>query len=219
MLMLIIMCFCNNVFSQDDSKLKSYIVMKDGEKVEIASDREITFNKFKEVQFYKPKSYKNFSLKIKKVEKIIDGDKLYLPYKNKKGKFQIFRQIAKNSNYILGYGKLKTDYTARGKWRTRRRQYFMFFDHNYNLIEEGYLRDVKHNEITENIDKIEKEFGDCIGLEREDYFKNITVKIEKIESKSKVKLFSLRSAGRKKKDTRTETRFLDNINQIDCTGK
>ncbi len=217
---LLIISLIINIYSlkaQVSNDHPSYILTNKGEKILIESGSPITFNT-KKIEYYaysnkKPlRNWKKIRISGKEIEKIIDKDRLYLPYqpyRKKPNIFNVYRVIAKTNDYTLGhviYRKVSRDLHAvrEGDFskpdRIKRKDYFFVIDKNGKVISNGPLSNVSEEEIDKSVEKINKIFGDC--LKRENLFDRVYVKfVGQINN------------------TRMDTvpRFLHNVNQLDCS--
>lgn len=216
-------------FEKKHSEQESYILTTEGEKINIAPNKEITWNRFS-VEYYKKydfygkkkkvkgigyitKSYGKFGLiKGDKIAKIVDGDRLYLPFIDDE-KTKVFRYIAKNDNYILG--TFIYSFVSESKVKSVHQTYYVKLDHNYNLIEKGpvfgYGPKKDREQYEENIEKIKKEFGQCLGREDDLIDVFITNNVEPDDS------FSFENLENNKNYNHfIKAEFLRNENQIEC---
>ncbi len=231
---LFILCLStfNSNGQKPEKKVKeNYILTTEGKKIKIAPNEDIRYNRFS-VDYYKKagfygkkkkvkgvgyisKSYKKTgSIKPERIVKIVDGDKLYLPFTDKsdKNKIKIFRYIAKNDKYILGDYTLQYSSTSpSGNMIGTYKWYYVFLDHDYNLIKKGIINGGDEQEINKNISEIRKKFGKC--LDREDNLKDMILS-EDIEPEKNLSIKDLSLS--KKYGHYVRLRFLYYVNQFQC---
>ncbi|MEO1032295.1 MAG: hypothetical protein AAFX55_12860, partial [Bacteroidota bacterium] len=209
------------------SEQESYILTTKGEKISIVPNKDITWTRFT-IEYYKKADFYGKKKKVKgigyitksygksgfmkgdKIVKIVDGDRLYLPFTDDK-KTKVFRYIAKNDNYILGTYILSYISESRNVHQT----YYVKLDHDYNLIEKGpvfgYGPKKDREKYEKNIEKVKKEFGQCLGREDDLVDVFITNNVEPDES------FSMENLEKNKKYRHyIKAEFLRNENQIQC---
>lgn len=238
--------FTLNSQTSDTEEPESYILTKEGAKIEIASNSRIYYTKAtieylieinpsekkkKDIDY--PKGYfkKKASIKSKHIEKIVDGDKTYFPFVDDK-KTKIFRDIAMSNEYILGtyVSRYSSTTSSSKKLKDSFLWNYVIFDIDYNIIKQGkiynpiYILDneEKLEELKTNIAEIKEYFGDCLGRD-DDLFDLIKIKDFKSKEKFSLEKFSLEkfSDNEYKKyyfkyRQYFRLKFLHYQNQIDC---
>ncbi|MEC3906209.1 hypothetical protein VOI54_04215 [Tamlana sp. 2201CG12-4] len=224
----------SNSQSQDNGKNESYILTTKGKKINIIPNEDIYYNRFsidyvKKAGFYGKKkkvdgigyvrkNYKTFSsIKTKNIDKIVDGNRLYLPFIDDK-KIKVFRYIAKNKDYILGSYILNfststpSSISASGEISTAVHSWrYVILDHSYNLIKEGEVYGVNNEEIEKSLAEIKKIFGECLG--RNDNLMDF-IASDAIEPDENFSIEKLRE--NKKYSKYILPKFLYYLNQIEC---
>ena len=217
--------------SESESDQGSYILTTEGEKIKIVPNTRIFFNRFtinysksskvygkkKKVEGigYISKHYdKEGSIKAEKIVKIVDGERLYLPFIDHNGRPNVFRYIAKNDKYILG--TYSYEYFSGGNFV--KNYYYVFLDHDYHIVKQGRLLKGKSNkrvekESEQGITEIKNEFGECLNRDDDDELLDLYVKngIEPDDSFSIDNLLNNR-----KYIGYVGSEFLGNDNQIQC---
>ena len=208
-------------FSIAQQQEGSYILTKEGERIKIVSGEKIVVNEFGEISYTTKLKYKKIDgdsakfggkskdIKLKKVDKVIDGDRLYVPFQKKDGKkLRMCRIIAKTDQYILGHYDIKETrghVDGSGTYGLNRER-FVILDHEYNALEDYKIYSGKKSEKknAEGFASIKSKFGDC--LNREDYYDIVPIK------------FIPMKFGRMKIEKGESREFLYNVNQLDCKG-
>ncbi len=204
--------------SSDHQSLESYVLTREGEKISISPGEDITYNTLsKKIEYCTKVKYQHIagdsikhiqkasSIKVKNIDKIVDGNLLYKPFTDDKGKLKLCRIVAKNKEHILGHYIVMFDSrgSLSGNLRTNTREYFVILDHNYKRIKEREIYNKDYTENTKSIDEIKELFNSC--LQREDLFDPIERKFvdRKPPYKKKVVKIKIR-------------RFLYTVNQLAC---
>ena len=161
---------------------KSYILTTDGEKIKIAHEEDIVYSKSKviyhtkvvpegekelvsDIGYVQNYRYETKSIEADRIVKIVDGDRLYLPFKYGK-ETRIFRLIAKNKNYILGFYSMEHIVEDN---IFHLRQAYVILDHDYNIVKEGEVYGMKMKESKKGINEIKKYFGNCLDRNKNLY--------------------------------------------------
>lgn len=219
---LIILLFITTIFYGQE-KSESYVLTNSGEKIKIVPGEIVIVNEFNKINVTTSIEYKKIDgdsakfgsktkdIRIKEVNKIVDGDRLYIPFQKKDvKKLRMCRVIAKTDIYILGHyyfsdTKFYIDGSGSYEKSTER---FVILDKEFNPVEDyriyrkGKKADKKN---AEGYAKLFNAFGNCI--KRDNLFDKVPVKF--------INIYKFKF-GRMKIEEGYSEEFLHTVNQLDC---
>ena len=202
-------------FSIAQQQEGSYILTKEGEKIKIVPGEKISNNAHGSITYIYKMKYKKIdgdsaafgrkskSIKVKKIEKVIDGERLYVPVYNKNNKVEkLCRIIAYNDNYILGYYYLFNDMATPDGGVIKERERYVILDKEYKILSEKRIYDSGDKKNEESFVELKEKFGEC--LNRDDFYDKVLIKFIPLKF------------GRMKIEKGESLKFLHNVNQLDC---
>ena len=219
---LIILLFITAIFyGQKNSE--SYVLTNSGEKIKIVSGERVIVDNFNKINVITSVKYKKIDgdsakfssktkeIRIKEVNKIVDGDRLYIPFQKKDvKKLRMCRVIARTDIYVLGhYHFAETRGHADGSGTYEKStDRFVILDKEFNPIEDyriyrkGKKADKKN---AEGFAKLFNTFGNCI--KRDNLYDKVPVKL--------INIYKFKF-GRMIIEEGYSEEFLHTVNQLDC---